>query len=78
MLFSVIHNGEGGYQYKEIELVELNVAMETFFSLVMSPAARLGIIKRIIIIDAEDFTNLEWTYEKGVTFPPELEGHFRY
>lgn len=34
------------------------------------PAAKIGVIKRIIITDGGDFTVFEWINGKGVTFPP--------
>ena len=34
------------------------------------PAARLGIIERVIIVDDGDRTVFEWRYRRGVIFPP--------
>lgn len=34
------------------------------------PAARLGIIERVIITDNGDCIVFEWLYGHGVTFPP--------
>jgi hypothetical protein len=34
------------------------------------PAALLGIVERIIIVDAGDNTTFEWRYRQGVVFPP--------
>jgi hypothetical protein len=33
------------------------------------PAAKLGIIERVIVTDAEDYTVFEWQFGQGVTFP---------
>lgn len=32
------------------------------------PAAKIGIIERVTIVDQDDFTVFEWTFGKGVTF----------
>lgn len=33
------------------------------------PAAKIGIIARIVITDGGDFTVFEWQFGKGVTYP---------
>lgn len=46
--------------------------MDRFRSKTMCPAAKMGLIKRVIITDGGDSTNAEWFYEFGYVFPPEL------
>lgn len=38
-----------------------------------SVGAKLGVIKRVIITDGDDYINLEWVFGKGVTYPPKGE-----
>lgn len=37
-------------------------------------AARAGITRRVIITDGDDFTNFEWKFGEGITYPPDLKG----
>lgn len=39
-----------------------------------SIGARLGTTRRVIITDGGDFTNFEWKFGEGVTYPPTHEG----
>ena len=43
-------------------------AVETAHSLTTRPAAMMGIVRRVMITDADDCTNFVWEYGKGVTF----------
>lgn len=36
------------------------------------PAAKIGIIRRLIITDSGDCVNAEWRCGEGFTYPPEL------
>src|SRR5271165_2924510 len=46
-----------------------NEAVELAYSCYAErPAAKLGIIERVTIVDSDDFTCFEWTFGKGVTF----------
>jgi hypothetical protein len=36
--------------------------------------ARLGVTRRVIITDGGDYTNFEWRFGEGVTYPPH-DGH---
>jgi hypothetical protein len=38
-----------------------------------SVAAKVGVVKRVIITDGGDFTNFEWKYGEGVVYPPKEE-----
>lgn len=40
---------------------------------ITSVAGRTGLVKRVIITDLLDCTNLEWEFGKGIVFPPELQ-----
>lgn len=44
-------------------------AMEAFKHYTTSVGARIGITKRVIITDGYDYTNMEWKYGEGITFP---------
>jgi hypothetical protein len=40
-------------------------------------ASMIGMIQRIIVTDGGDYTNLEWQYGKGITYPPRgADGRF--
>ena len=47
-------------------------AMILFGDYSCRPAAKIGIIKRLIIVDDGDCINAEWCFGKGFTYPPEL------
>lgn len=49
-------------------------AMEAFIHHTNSVAVRLGMVKKVIITDGLDYTNMEWKKEKGITYPPEAVG----
>lgn len=36
------------------------------------PAAKIGIIRRLIVTDDGDSVNAEWKFGEGFTYPPEL------
>ncbi len=55
------------------EFVDAETAVTIAKSYTERPAAKIGIIQRVIITDGGDFTNFEWKYGQGVTYPtPEL------
>ena len=72
--FSVYHYGFEDVQVAEKRFVSADEAMRTVAALIRSPAAQIGVMKRIIVTDGGDFTNFEWKYGEGITFPPELVG----
>jgi hypothetical protein len=45
-------------------------AMNVALHYCTSVGARLGTTRRVIITDAGDCTNFEWTFDEGITFPP--------
>lgn len=69
-LFSVAQffpNGTWEYVKRGVEAKE---AVETAKDYSERPAAKIGIIRRIIITDGGDNTVFEWKFGEGVTFPP--------
>ena len=52
------------------EGVSAKEAVEAAKHYCTSIGARLGTTRRVIITDAEDYTNFEWKYGEGVTYPP--------
>ena len=49
--------------------LEAEAAVHLAHSYTTRPAAKIGIIQRVTIVDpADDATVFEWTYGKGVTF----------
>lgn len=54
------------YVRRAVALEEAGAAFKHYTGCV---AARMGLIKRVIITDAGDFTNAEWVYGKGLVYP---------
>lgn len=50
--------------------VSAEEAMKAFRHYTNNVASKLGVVKRVIIVDDGDFTNAEWVYGEGVVFPP--------
>jgi hypothetical protein len=50
--------------------VDAETAVTTAKRVTDSPAAKLGVVVRVIITDGGDFTCFEWRAGEGVTFPP--------
>lgn len=59
---------------KEAENVPPQHATRIAHGLIQSIGARIGTTRRVIITDGGDSTVFEWTFEDGITFPPELAG----
>lgn len=59
------------------EQVRCNVgaeeAVEAARHYTRSVAAQVGITRRVIITDGGDFTNFEWKFGDGITYPPRKE-----
>lgn len=51
-------------------------AVETLKDYSERPAAKIGMIVKLIITDSGDFTNMQWEFGKGVVFPPRDPGKF--
>jgi hypothetical protein len=76
------HNGEfnvcqffpdGTHEYV-VRWVDAETALVTAQRYTHCPAAQIGMIVKVIITDGDDFTNFQWEFGKGVTYPPEASG----
>lgn len=68
--FSVCRFFENGTYEYVCRFRSAEEAVTTAKRVCEEPAALLGIVKRVIITDALDFTNFEWKFGEGVVFPP--------
>jgi hypothetical protein len=59
---------DGTYEYVR-RLVDLKTAVDAFMHYTTSVGAKLGMTKKVIIIDGGDFINMEWQFGKGIVFP---------
>lgn len=66
-------NPDGNYYYEK-QFCGCEEAVNTAMSLIRRPAAKLGIIRRVIITDGGDCCNWEWKHGEGIVYPPELKG----
>jgi hypothetical protein len=73
--FSVIeYLPDGTYQFI-CRWVDAETAVKTAKKCTLKPAAQIGVIQRVLIIDGGDFACFEWRYGEGITFPtPEERG----
>lgn len=53
--------------------VSAEEAVETAHHYCTSLGAKMGTTRRVIITDEDDFTNFEWKFGEGVTYPPQEE-----
>jgi hypothetical protein len=60
--------------YAEKRHVGMQEAVETAKSLTTRPAALIGIIRKVAITDGGDFTNFQWEFGKGITYPTQADG----
>ncbi len=68
--FSVVQffkDGTGEYVRRMVSAKEAVEAAKHYTETI---GARLGLTKRVIITDADDFTVFEWKHGQGVTYPP--------
>ena len=72
--FSVYSWDKDGNQHEECRFVSMDHAIERFALLTGNVAAKTGITRRVIVTDGEDFTNMEWVFNEGITYPLELKG----
>jgi hypothetical protein len=63
----------GAYEYVR-QNVGTEEAVFAFKHYTTSVGARLGTTARVIITDEDDAVAMEWVFEKGIVFPPELAG----
>jgi hypothetical protein len=71
-LFNVVQFFEDGSSEYARRCVTAEEAMTVLGQRSRSPAAYLGVIKRLIVTDDGDCCNAEWKYGEGFTYPPEL------
>jgi len=64
---------DGSYEYVR-RFVGAEEAVRAARHYTTSVAAKLGVVTRVIITDGGDFTNFEWNFGEGVTYPPEMRG----
>jgi hypothetical protein len=60
---------DGTYEYVR-RYVDAEEAVTAAKHYTTSVGAQLGTTVRVIITDGGDFTNFEWQFGKGVTYPP--------
>lgn len=58
---------------KEYSALEAQEAVTKAMDITRRPAAMIGIIAKVRIIDGGDFIVFEWTHEDGIVFPPEAD-----
>src|SRR5262245_47667692 len=58
-----------GDQFTESRFILLDLAMHQVKRLTQGPAARLGMVERVIITDGGDFIVFEWKRDQGITWP---------
>ena len=59
-----------GYYEKVRDHVGAEEAVRAFHHYTTSVGARMGTTVRVIVTDADDYTNMEWKYGQGITYPP--------
>lgn len=70
--FNVVQFFEGELSDYICRSVTAQEAMMTLGDYSRRPAAKIGIIRRLIVTDSGDCTNAEWRFGEGFTYPPEL------
>ena len=59
---------DGGH-VAEAQWIGPEAAMTLAIGITRRPAAKVGLIERVIVTDGGDYTCWEWQFGKGVTFP---------
>jgi hypothetical protein len=73
--FSVVQFFEdNSYEYVRT-FVTAQEAAKVAEHYIHSVAAKLGIVKRVIVTDGEDYCCFDWVNGKGVVFPPQQTLH---
>jgi hypothetical protein len=73
--FSVCQFFVGGdYEYVR-RYVTADEAWDAFVKYTTNVAAKHGLVVRVIITDGGDYTNAEWQFGKGLTYPPVANPH---
>jgi hypothetical protein len=61
--------GDGSYDYEK-RFVDIEEAVKSAKFLTSNVSAKMGLTKRVIIVDGGDCIVFEWENGKGITFPP--------
>lgn len=61
--------------FAEARFIDAERAVGLARDITRRPAARLGIITRVIITDGGDCIVFEWIYRRGVTYPTPATSH---
>lgn len=72
--FSVYQFLDGDVSEQVRDHVSMEEACQAFFHYTRNPAAQIGITRRVIITDGDDFTNMEWLFGEGITYPTKAMG----
>ena len=67
--FDVWQEFEDGHREKVRDHVSLDEAKKAFVHYCTSVAARMGLVKEVLLVDRGDLTCAHWTREKGLVFP---------
>jgi hypothetical protein len=73
--FSVCQFFIGGSHEYVRRFVTADEAWDAFVKYTTNVAARNGFVVRVIITDGGDYTNAEWQFGKGLTYPPVENPH---
>jgi hypothetical protein len=68
--FPDLEEPDDNYEYV-LRFVDPKTAVEKAHDLTTRPAAKIGIIRRVLITDGGDCVAFEWFHDKGVVFPPQ-------
>jgi len=72
--FSVWQDFSNGTREQVRLRVSPEAAIEAFKHYTDCIGSRLGMTERVIIVDGDDYVNMEWKHGEGIVFPPELKG----
>jgi hypothetical protein len=61
------------YEYVR-QNVSAEEAVKAFKFYTTNVASHIGTTRRVIITDGGDCISMEWKFEEGIVFPPELKG----
>lgn len=67
--FSLYWWDPDGSIHEELRFVGAEEAVKRSFTLANGPAAKMGIVKRIMITDGGDFCVFDWNSDAGVIWP---------
>jgi hypothetical protein len=70
--FSLYWWDRDGGQHREMQFVQANTAFDRMTTLTRGPAAKMGVVKKVMITDGMDFCVLLWEDGKLVHPSPEI------